>query len=222
MGQNIRLTAADGHELDAWRADPAGAARGGIVVVQEIFGVNVHIRDICERLAAEGYTAIAPAVFDRAETGVELGYDDDGIARGRELRGMIEWDDTVADIAAAVDVMKAEGKVGVVGFCWGGSLAWLAACRLGVDAAVGYYGGQIIDFTDEQPTCPVLLHFGETDGSIPLADVEAIKATHTGVPVHVYEGAGHGFNCDRRASFDAASATTAWDLTLSLFAEHVG
>jgi len=222
MGRNIKLTAADGHELDAWRADPAGEARGGIVVVQEIFGVNEHIRDICERLAGTGYTAIAPAVFDRVETGVELGYDDDGIARGRELRGGIQWDEVMADIAAAVEVLKAEGKVGVVGFCWGGSLAWLAACRLGVDAAVGYYGGQIIDFKDEQPTCPVLLHFGETDGSIPLTDVEAIKDAQPKVPVHVYEGAGHGFNCDRRGSFDAASAATAWDLTLSLFVEHIG
>jgi len=222
MGRNITLTAADGHQLGAWRADPDGKARGGIVVIQEIFGVNGHIRDVCDRIAAAGYAAIAPAIFDRAEPGVELGYDDDGITRGRDLRTQVGWDGPVADMTAAAEALKPAGKVGVVGFCWGGSLAWLAACRLAVDAAVGYYGGQIVQYVDETPACPILLHFGDQDASIPIADVDAIRAAHPDVPVHVYAGAGHGFNCDRRGSYHAEHAAVAWERTLKFFAEHVG
>ncbi len=222
MGQTITLTASDGRELEAWRADAEGGPRGGIVVIQEIFGVNDHIRDVCAGFAAEGYTAIAPALFDRVEGDVRLEYDDAGKARGRELRAGLGWEGPMADVAAAAGALGPSGKVGVVGYCWGGSLAWLAACRLEVACAVGYYGGQIIGFNDENPRCPVILHFGETDASIPMDDVDAIRAAHPDVPVHVYGDAGHGFNCDRRAAYHAESADTARARTLAFFAEHLG
>ena len=213
MGDWIELTASDGHLLTAYEADPGNAHRG-IVVIQEIFGVNGHIRDVTDRYADIGFRAVAPALFNRISPSVELEYDADGVAEGREIRSRIEWDDAVADMAAAAAHLADTGPVGVVGYCYGGSMAFLAATRLSVAAAVGYYGGQIVDFLDETPRCPLLLHFGETDSAIPLTDVEQIKATFPDVPVHVYDGAGHGFNCDRRGSFDEPSAQLALDRTL--------
>lgn len=221
MGETIRIKAEDGHEFEAYRADPEGEARGGLVVIQEIFGVNHHIRAVCDGFAAAGYRAIAPAIFDRVKPGIELDYDEAGVARGRELRGEVDWDGPMQDIAATAALLAKEGKVGAVGYCWGGSLAWLAATRLGLPS-VGYYGGQIIDFVDEQPKAPVLLHFGETDSAIPLDDVDKIRATHPEVPIHVYAGAGHGFNCDARGSYHAESAATARDRTLVFLGEQVG
>ena len=221
MGERITLNAADGHVLSAWRADPEGAPRGGVAVVQEIFGVNEHIRDVVDGFAAEGYVAIAPALFDRVEPGVELDYDEAGRDRGRALRPQIGWDQAVADVAAAVLVLPE--KTGVVGYCWGGSVAWLAATRIeGVAAAVCYYGGQIKDFLDETPRCPVLLHFGGADANIPMADVSAIRKAHPDLPLHVYEGAGHGFNCDRRGSYDRAASASARQRTMALLADSVG
>ncbi len=222
MGGTLTLKASDGHEFSAWRAEPAAAARGGLVVIQEIFGVNSHIRSVVDGFAADGYTAVAPALFDRVERGVELGYDTDGIAAGRGIRGQIAWDDALADITAAVAALPGM-KVGVVGYCWGGSLAWLAATRIaGVAAAVGYYGGQINDFRDEAPRCPVMLHFGTEDASIPMEAVEAVKAAQPDVPVHIYAGAGHGFNCDQRGSYHAEAAATARERTLAFLSENVG
>lgn len=221
MGERITLNASDGHVLSAWRADPEGAPRGGVAVVQEIFGVNEHIRDVVDGFAAEGYVAIAPALFDRVEPGVELDYDEAGRDRGRALRPQIGWDQAVADVAAAVLVLPE--KTGVVGYCWGGSVAWLAATRIeGVAAAVCYYGGQIKDFLDETPRCPVLLHFGGADANIPMADVSAIRKAHPDLPLHVYEGAGHGFNCDRRGSYDRAASASARQRTMALLADSVG
>ena len=178
MGTNIKLTASDGHTLDAYRADPTTAPKGGLVVVQEIFGVNAHIRTVTDGFAAEGYAAIAPAFFDRTETGVELGYEEPDLSRGRTLRAELGWDETILDVVAAVEALDAAGKIGVVGYCWGGSVAWLAACRLNLAAAVGYYGGQVIDFKDEKAGCPVMLHFGETDAGIPLSDVDAVRGAY--------------------------------------------
>ena len=221
MGTHIRLTASDGHALDAYRADPPAAPRAGLVVVQEIFGVNSHIRAVTDGFAAEGYAAIAPAFFDRVETGVELGYEEPDLSRGRTLRAGLGWDETILDVMAAAEALRPVGKIGVVGYCWGGSVAWLAGCRLGLDGAVGYYGGQIIDFRDEKPRCPVMLHFGEQDAGIPLADVDAIRAAQPDVPIHLYP-AGHGFNCDHRGSYDAESAALALERTLAFFAEHLG
>lgn len=222
MSNRIHLKASDGHELAAYVATPEGAARGGIVVVQEIFGVNSHIRAVADGFAAEGYRAVAPALFDRIKRDVELGYDPDSVASGRELKGRMDWDGPLLDIRAAADTLDGL-KAGVVGYCWGGSLAWLAATRLdGVAAAVCYYGGQIRDFRDESPKCPVLMHFGSEDGGIPMDAIEAIRAAQQDIPVHVYEGAGHGFNCDQRGSYDEASAAKARQRTMEFLAQNVG
>ncbi len=215
----IRLTAADGHQLDAYEAGPADAP-AGIVVVQEIFGVNAHIRDVTDRYGAMGFRAVAPALFDRLERGVELGYSEDTVTQGRAMRAAIDWDDTVRDVGAAVAHLAGNGPVGVVGYCYGGSLAWLAANSLGVAAAVGYYGGQIIQFTDRAPQAPVMLLFGEVDYMIPLSDVEEISRAHPTVPVHVYAGADHGFNCDARDSYHALAAAGALERTLGFLAAH--
>ncbi|MFQ5954103.1 MAG: dienelactone hydrolase family protein [Kiloniellales bacterium] len=220
--QNLTLTADDGHQCGAYRADPAGRPRGGIVVIQEIFGVNRHIRAVCDGFAADGYAALAPALYDRQTPGVELDYSPEGINRGREIRAEVGWDGPVRDIAAAVAALAPVGRVGTVGYCWGGSLSWLAATRLDVACAVCYYGGQIVSFKDERPGCPVLMHFGEIDQSIPMDDVTAIQAALPEVPVHVYPGAGHGFNCDMRADFHQASADLARERTFAFFAEHIG
>ena len=221
MGTMIQLTASDGHRLDAYRADPKGKPKGGMVVVQEIFGVNAHMRAVTDGFAAAGYAAVGPALFDRVEKGVDLGYAEPGMTRGRELRAKLAWEDVLKDVAAAAQAVRAAGKVGVVGYCWGGSVAWLAARRLKLDAAVGYYGGQIIGFKDERPACPTMLHFGYQDTGIPMTDVDAIRKAQPKVPIHVYP-AGHGFNCDHRASYHAASAKLAGERTLAFFAKHLG
>ncbi len=222
MGQTVTLTAEDGHKLQAYRADPAGKPRGAIVVIQEIFGVNSHMRRVADGFAAQGYVAVAPALFDRVEKGIELGYDPKSIEAGREIRGKVALEDSLADLRAAIDYAKRWGKVGVVGYCWGGGLAFLAATRIdGVAAAVGYYGGLVAAHAQERPKAPVILHFGETDASIPMSDVEKVKQARPDVPVYVYK-AGHGFNCDERASYSAESAKLALERTLSFFKEKVG
>jgi len=210
------LTATDGHPLDAYEIHPAGAA-AAIVVVQEIFGVNDHIRSVVDRYASFGYRAIAPALFDRIETSVELGYDDAGIARGRELAGAVKWQPAMQDVAAAVAHVASTGPVGVVGYCFGGSVAWLAANELPIRAAVGYYGGQIHELIDRVPSVPTMLHFGELDRAIPLDHVASIAAAHRRVDVHVYEGAQHGFACDARGSYHALTAAIALGRTLEFF-----
>jgi carboxymethylenebutenolidase len=214
-----RLTASDGHELDAYEVHPDGAS-ASIVIVQEIFGVNAHIRSVVDRYASFGYRAIAPALFDRGERGVELGYDDAGRARGIELVMPIAFDAAMLDVAAAVDHVSETGPVAVIGYCFGGSIAWIAACDLPIAAAVGYYGGQIHAMVDRQPKVPTMLHFGELDHGIPLDQVSAIAAAHPEVPVHVYEGADHGFNCDARATHDARSAAIALGRTIEFLADH--
>jgi carboxymethylenebutenolidase len=222
MSEWIELKSAGGSPIAAWLAAPAGQPRGGVVVVQEIFGVNHHIRAVTDRLAAEGYLAIAPAVFDRVEKGVELAYDQDGVKRGVDIVGKVEREAEMADLAAAVARVSSAGKVGVVGFCHGGTMAWLAAAQTdGVSAAVGYYGGGVIGLKDLKPRAPTMLHFGEKDGHIPLAGVREVEAAHPDVPVYVYP-ADHGFNCDERGSYEPASAKLAWGRTLDFFAKNLG
>lgn len=221
MAEWIELTASDGHRLAAWRARPEGVPKGGLVVCQEVFGVNQHIRRVCEGFAAEGYDVVAPALFDRQERNVELGYSGDDLATGRKLRMAIPWDDTVRDVAAGRAVVQMAGKVGVIGYCWGGSVAWLAACRGEADAAVCYYGGQIIQFVDEKPECPTLLHFGAHDPIISAEDQAAIQAAHPDLPIHVYD-TGHGFNCDSRGEYDPEAAALARTRTLEFLATHLG
>jgi len=223
MGQTMTLKASDGHEFSAYQADPATPNGCGLVVIQEIFGVNSHIRSVTDGFAADGYRAIAPALFDRLERGHEAGYEAPDVERGRALMGQIDFDDAVRDVTATVEALAADGlKVGVVGYCWGGSLAWAAATRIdGVGCAVGYYGGKIPDLADAQPRCPVMLHFGELDQGIPMDRVAIIGEKHPDLPLHIYK-AGHGFNCDQRGSYDADSAALARQRTMAFFGEHLG
>jgi carboxymethylenebutenolidase len=215
----IELKAADGHGLQAWCARPPGAVRGGIVVLQEIFGVNAHIRSVCDRWAAEGWLAIAPALYDRVARGTETGYDAQGIATGRAAKEKLGDATALTDVQAAVDFAHREApRVAVMGFCWGGTLAWLAASRLrGVDAAVAYYGTNIAGYLGETPKVPVLLHFGEQDTHIPPQHVQQIVRSFPAIPVHLYP-AGHGFSCDARPSFDRESAALAAERTRAFLA----
>ncbi len=222
MGEQIRLTAADGFELDAYLAAPVGTPAGCVVVIQEIFGVNQHIREVTDGFAAEGYLAVAPAIFDRAERGVELGYEGADIATGAGIaRGKLDHSKTMLDLQAAIDYLHPSGKVAVVGYCFGGLMTWLCAARAeGLSCAVGYYGGGIAGAADIAPKIPTMLHFGELDAHIPITDVNSIMKAQPDVIVHVYN-ADHGFNCDHRASYDLAAATLARARTLAFFAEHL-
>jgi carboxymethylenebutenolidase len=223
MGEMITLTAEDGYRLAAYRAAPRVKPRGGLVVVQEIFGVNSHIKRVTDGFAADGYVALAPAIFDRAERDFAIGYDQADIERGRAVRQKIPLDDMVKDVRAAAKALAAEGlRVGVVGYCLGGTLAWLAATRIeGLSCAIGYYGGGIADTAQEHPRCPVLLHFGETDQSIPKEHHQRVMAAHPTLPMHIYP-AGHGFSCDERASYHEPSATLARSRTLDFLQRHLG
>jgi len=215
MGETIALTAEDGHSLGAYRADPAREARGGIVVCQEIFGVNEHIRGVVDRFAEEGYSVIAPALFDRVERDLELGYDEAGVTQGRALKDQVPLEGSLQDIKAAADALP--GAVAIVGYCWGGTLAWLAATRLsGIACAVCYYGGGIHGFREEHPRCPVMMHFGEEDAAIPMEHVEDIQEVQFESPIFTYPKAGHGFNCETRASYHPDSAATAYQRTIGL------
>jgi carboxymethylenebutenolidase len=222
MGETLTLTAEDGHKLAAYRATPSGTPRGGLVVVQEIFGVNQHIRKVADGFAADGYVAIAPALFDRVERGYETGYGPQDIERGRATRGKLTTDQAMMDVKATVKELQRQGlKVGVVGYCFGGTIAWLAGTRVdGVSAAVGYYGGGVADAAEEKPKAAVMLHFGETDASIPMDQVEKVKRLQPAVPVYTYP-AGHGFVCDERGSYHAESARIARERTIDFFRKHL-
>ena len=222
MGHDIKLIASDNFQLGAYRADPTGPAKGALVVVQEIFGVNHHIRNVCDRYAREGYVAVAPSIFDRTEPNFQSGYTPDEVAVARKFVANPDWEAMLRDVQAAIDSVKDVGPVGIVGFCLGGSVAYVAATKLsGLRAAVGYYGGAIVRFADDKPKVPTLLHFGEKDTGISQSDVEAIRAKRPDVGIHVYPGAQHGFSCDERASYDKASADLAGQRTLAFFAKHL-
>jgi carboxymethylenebutenolidase len=222
MGRMIELNAADGFVLSAYRADPTGTPRGGLVVTQEIFGINSHMRSVCDGFAADGYLAIAPALFDRYERGFEVGYKPEDIAKGRELKGKAGVDAALKDVAAARDAVASAGKVGIVGYCWGGYVTWMAACRLsGFACAIPYYGGGMLDASAERPKCPVIAHFGERDTGIPIEGVRKFASAHPEIQVYTY-AADHGFNCDQRGSYDAAAAKLARERTLAFLRQHVG
>ena len=227
MGQFIDLTAKDGFTFPAYVAEPAGKPKGAVVVVQEIFGVNSHIRAVADGYAAEGYLAVAPATFHRAQQGVELGYTDDDMKAGFALKTAIEAlpaPGVLQDIQAAVDHAARAGKVGIVGYCWGGLLTWRAAAGVsGLAAAAPYYGGGMTTPKESalKPKVPVLVHFGSNDHWIPLDTVDAFRTAHPEVEVQVYE-CGHGFNCDQRGSYDASAAKLAKERTLAFFARHLG
>ncbi len=205
--------------IRAWRADPAVPAHGAIVVVQEIFGVNSHIRAVCEHFAAHGFIAVAPALFDHLAPGTELDYTGQGVARGRELVAALGFERALADVQACARLLAAEAHVGVVGYCWGGTVALLANTRLGLPA-ISYYGARSLPFTRESLAAPMLFHFGERDALIPPDAVHAYRAAWPDASMHVYP-AGHGFNCDQRADFDASSAARALERTLAFFEHHL-
>ena len=222
MGKMIELTASDGHKLAAYRADPAGKPRGAIVVIQEIFGVNSHIKAVADGYAGDGYVAIAPALFDRVQRNVDLGYSPEDIAKGREIRGLVSNDMAMKDTEAAVKAAADAGKVGIVGYCWGGLVTWLAAAKVnGLACAVPYYGGGILDNAELQPKVPLMGHFGDKDQHIPVDGVRKLAAKHPKHQIFIYE-ADHGFNCDQRGSYNAQAAKQARARSLEFFRKHVG
>mgnify|MGYP001793908085 CR=1 FL=1 len=218
MGEMIELTAEDGHKFSAYKAVPTGTPKGGVVILQEIFGVNNHIKEVCDGYAKQGNVAIAPALFDRIGPNITLNYEQPDIQTGLGYMKQIAAEVALKDTDAAANEVADAGNVAVIGYCWGGSLAYLAACRLSsVSKAVGYYGGMIPQNLGEEPKVPIILHFGDKDASIPMSAVEEVKAKRPDIPVYVYP-AGHGFNCDHRASYDAASAKLALQRSLDFMA----
>jgi len=219
MGSQIEFAAADGRRLTGYEARPGGEPRGGLVVVQEIFGITAHIRDVVDAFAAAGYHALAPALFDRLEPGVVLPYTD--IDGGRARVAKLSRQHIVADVGGAVMHLAGSGRVGVIGYCWGGTVAWIAAASLPVSAAVSYYGTRIVENLDLAPACPMQFHFGEDDASIPPERIEQVRAACPAGEYHVYP-AGHGFNCTDRADYHADSARLAFERTLDFLGRHVG
>jgi carboxymethylenebutenolidase len=222
MSDSVMLRANDGHELGAYVAMPEGEAIAGLVVVQEIFGVNAHIRRVADGYARDGFLAIAPAVFDRIERNVELGYEGADMEKARSFVPKLDMEKTLMDVEAAMKYAAASTgkKVGVIGYCFGGSVAWLAAARLHPAVAVGYYGGQIARFAEEKLECPVMLHFGRQDAHIPASNVEKVQQAHPEVEVYWYD-AGHGFSCDARASFNPEAAKLARERSLAFLRKHL-
>jgi carboxymethylenebutenolidase len=222
MGETVKLKAKDGVTITAYRAAPSGKPKGAMVVLQEIFGVNHHIRAVTDLYAKQGYLSIAPALFDRVGPNIELGYAPADIPKGADIRAKTKLDETIADIEAAVKEVAGAGQVCVVGYCWGGTLAYACACRVpGLKAAVGYYGGGIAGMLNEKPKVPTMLHFGEKDKHIPMSDVAKIEKAFPSMPVYSYD-ADHGFNCDERDSYDKPAAELAHRRSLDFFAQHLG
>jgi carboxymethylenebutenolidase len=221
MSKTIELIASDGHHLSAYVAEPKGAVIGALVMLQEFFGVNAHIRAMADEYATEGFYTIAPAIFDRVERDVELGYDPAGMQKGRELRARLDLDQTMLDVQAAIDEVARFGPVAALGYCWGGSLAYLAAARLkGVVCAVGYYGAQIAGHAAETLRAPVLLHFAENDEYIPFRDVETIRAIHPEIEMYIYPGTEHGFSCNDRRFYEPKAAALARERSLAWLKQH--
>jgi len=218
MGEQVRLTARDGHTFDAYRADPGGKPVGGVVVIQEIFGLTAHMQSVVDRYAAEGFAAVAPALFDRVEPGLVLDYSE--VERGRATMQKLEWQNTLADVQAAADSLGGIG-IGVVGFCWGGTVAHVAASELSIDAAVSYYGTGVARMLDKRPRCPILYHFGELDRSIPPDAIERIRQAVPNGVFYIYPGADHGFDCRDRAAYSPADAERAFERSVRFLRQHL-
>ena len=222
MGHDITLTASDNFKLGGYRADPSGKPKAAVVVIQEIFGVNHHIRAVCDRIAAQGSVAIAPSIFDRIEPNFQCGYTPEEVAIARKFVANPDWDAMLRDTQAAIDAVQDVGPVGIVGFCLGGSVAYAAATKLsGLRAAVSFYGGAIVRFADDKPKVPTQLHFGEQDHGIPLTDVETIRTKRPDVEIFTYPDAQHGFNCEERGSYDKPSADIARQRASAFFEKHL-
>jgi carboxymethylenebutenolidase len=223
MGKTVELTAADGHKFSAYVAEPSGKPKGALIVVMEIFGVNSHIKKVADEYAADGYLAIAPAFFDRVQRGLDIGYTPPDIEIGRGIMQKMKFEDALKDVEAAKKHVASAGKVGIVGYCWGGTVAFKAAANVdGLACAVAYYGGGIPGSINEKPKCPVQFHWGETDASIPLEKAKEVAAAHKDQIHYFYPGAGHGFNCDQRGSFNAEASKLARSRALEFLAKHIG
>jgi carboxymethylenebutenolidase len=221
MGAWETLMARDGHEFHAWLAAPPGKPRGAIVVVQEIFGLNAHIRAVADQYAAAGFVAIAPSLYDRIGSRVETGYSPEDVVRARGYMLQVKREDAFKDLGACINVVRHAGRVGMVGYCWGGTLTWVGARTLPLHAAVGYYVSRIGENLDGTPKCPMIFHFGERDANIPMADVDKARALFPSGEFHIYP-AEHGFNCEARSNYHAPSAQLAWQRTQDFLARHVG
>jgi carboxymethylenebutenolidase len=223
MSDVIVLTSTDDHQFDVYEAQPDGGAKGTIVVIQEIFGVNAHIREVAQGFASMGYRALAPALFDRVERQVSLGYSGADMMQGVELaRGKLQREDALMDLQTTIAAAAMTGPVGVVGYCFGGLLAWLAACQLEqLSCAVSYYGGGVASEMSQTPTVPVMFHFAGEDAHISMADVAVVEKAQPNAPLFVYE-ADHGFNCNHRASFNEPAAVLALSRTHEFFDAHLG
>jgi carboxymethylenebutenolidase len=219
-GEAVSLTAADGHVLEAYVARPEGRPRGALVVAQDAYGVGAYIRSVCDSYAANGYVAIAPAIYDRQQRSAVFDHSPESQARARHLRAGLDWGSVLADVKAARDHVQSAGRVGIVGFCVGGSIVWLAAHALPFAAASAYYGKDIVDWLDRHPTCPTILHFGDRDRLIPMTDIERVRAACPEIPTYIYP-AGHGFD-SVGPGHHAESAALARERTLALFSTHIG
>lgn len=219
----VKLTASDGHQMDAHIARPSGTPRGGVVVVQEMYGVNDYLRTVCEFYAANGYVAIAPSLYDRRQPNLIFDYTTEDHDRAQHVYKNWHFELALTDMDAARDAIASAGRVGVVGFCWGGTLAWLAACRRDYACAVAYYGSMMPDLAAEQPRCPVIAHIGDKDTTLPPNRIADFQAAQPQVPVYLYAGAQHGFdNPDRKPRYDARAHQEARERTLAFFAAHIG
>lgn len=222
MGEKIQLKASDGFTFDAYKAEPEGTPRGGIVLIQEIFGVNAHIREVTDRWAGHGYRVIAPALFDRVEKNFDVGYDEAGVNAGRAIMGKLDIDKALLDCAATAEALDGVSHKAILGYCFGGRMSWLGATNLNFDAAVVYYGGGIVNALDKKASCPVMMHFGELDKGITLDQVDKIRAAVPEAQIFVYQGADHGFACDHRGSYNEDATKQANGRTLAFLAQHIG
>jgi carboxymethylenebutenolidase len=222
MGKNVELTASDGHKFSAYVAEPTGKAKGALIVVMEIFGVNSHIRRVTDEYADDGYLAIAPAFFDRVQRGLDVGYSQQEIEMARGLMQKMKFEDALKDVEAARQHVASAGTTGIIGYCWGGSVSFKSACNVnGLACAVAYYGGAIPSLMNEKPKCPMMFHWGETDHSIPLEKAKEVAEKHKG-EIHYFYPAGHGFNCEQRGSYHKESADIARSRTREFLAKHIG
>ena len=222
MGTNIELMASDGHGFNAYLAEPINNPRGGIVVGMEMYGVNSYLKHVCEKFAGEGFTAIAPALFDREEKGLVLSYDSEGMRRGKEISHNVNYDSILKDVMAAAEFISTAGKVAISGYCFGGTISWLAACRGQFDAAIVYYGSNMCDFSSEEPKCPVISHVGTLDTAVPPEDVANFKINRPEVSWHIYQGVKHGFDSYVRPErYNARASALAWERTQDFLAKYI-